>query len=100
MKNIVLYGILGADQQYRVAKYWMIHVDSCDNLINLIKFQAQEMKEFYPSIERVYAVSQRPGLKKRLRGILQEKHHRKLRCIPGYSRTRRNTYHLITKRRL
>lgn len=64
MKNIVLYGILGADQQYRVAKYWMIHVDSCDNLINLIKFQAREMKEYYPSIEYVYAVSQRPGLKK------------------------------------
>ena len=24
MKNVILYGILGADQQYRVAKYWVI----------------------------------------------------------------------------
>ena len=67
MKNIILYGILGADQQYRVARYWMIHTDSLNsgsNLISLMKFQAKEMVDYYPSIQYVYAISSRPGLLK------------------------------------
>lgn len=62
MKNVILYGILGADQQYRVAKYWVIR-DS-ESLIESIIFEANMMVEHNPSIKHVYAVDQRPGLRR------------------------------------
>ena len=62
MKNVILYGILGADQQYRVGKYWVIR-DS-ESLIESIIFEANMMVGRNPSIEHVYAVDQRPGLRR------------------------------------
>ena len=56
MKNVILYGILGADQQYRVGKYWVIR-DS-ESLIESIIFEANMMVDHNPSIEHVYAVDQ------------------------------------------
>lgn len=61
MKQIILYGLSGADQQYRVVKYWVIFEK--DISISNINFQASIMKMACPNIEAVYAVDNRPGLK-------------------------------------
>lgn len=61
MKQIILYGISGANSQYRVVKYWCIFED--DISIRNIRYHAVVMRMENPSIEHVYAVDNRPGLK-------------------------------------
>lgn len=60
MKRIFLYGIGGADKQYRVLKYWVME----EEFISIwnIKYQADMLKIKNPSIEHVYVVDDRHGL--------------------------------------
>lgn len=62
MKRIFLYGMTGAEDQYRVARYFCI--DQRDLSIENIIYSAQMMKIKNPSIERVYAMDDRYGLRR------------------------------------
>lgn len=60
MKRIYLYGISGAEDQYRIIRYSYIDDDSI-SIKNIIYF-ATLMVIKNPSIERVYAIDNRKGL--------------------------------------
>jgi hypothetical protein len=62
MNQIILYGFGGARDQYRVMKYFVIFDDNVS--IRTIKNEAEVLKIKNPSIEHVYAVDNRRGLKK------------------------------------
>lgn len=61
MFKIFLYGISGVDKQYKVLKYFGI--DESEVSIKNIRYQAVMMRVRNPSIEHVYAIDYRPGLK-------------------------------------
>jgi hypothetical protein len=62
MRQIILYGLSGAEAQYRVLSYYCIYED--DISIANIKRHAGFMVLQNPSIEHVYAVDNRYGLKR------------------------------------
>ena len=62
MQQIILYGIAGADSQYRVVRYYIIDAELVS--ISRIVFHANLMRIKYPSIEHVYAVDNRRGLRR------------------------------------
>lgn len=62
--KIFLYGITGPDQMYRVAKYWcFFDVESEPVTIRDIIYQASMLRINNPSIEQVYAIDDRHGLR-------------------------------------
>lgn len=62
MNQIILYGLGGARDKYRVMKYFVIFDDNVS--IRTMKNEAEVLKIKNPSIEHVYAVDNRRGLKK------------------------------------
>ena len=60
MNTIFVYGLGGADIQYRVIRYTPIPEDSFS--IKTLIYEAQMMKIRYPNIERVFAVDNRRNL--------------------------------------
>ena len=62
MNNLILYGIGDAKYQYRVLKYFCIYDERID--IAEIKRIARTMQVINPSIEHVYLISNRHGLKR------------------------------------
>ena len=62
MQQIILYGIAGADSQYRVVRYYVIDAELVS--ISRIVFHANLMRIKYPSIEHVYAIDNRRGLRR------------------------------------
>ena len=62
MNQIILYGLGGARDKYRVMKYFVIFDDNVS--IKTMKNEAEVLKIKNPSIEHVYAVDNRRGLKK------------------------------------
>lgn len=62
MKQIILYGISGARNQYRVLKYFCIYEENIS--IWNIRHYADVMRMENPSIEHVYAVDNRHGLRR------------------------------------
>ena len=61
--KIFLYGIAGADQAYRVVKYWcFFNVDTKPVTIRDLMYQATMLQVKNPSIEHVYAIDDRHGL--------------------------------------
>lgn len=62
MKQIFLYGLGGAKDQYRVIRYEAIDEEffSIRNIVN----DAKWLKIKYPSIEHVYAIDNRRGLRR------------------------------------
>lgn len=62
MKTIFLYGIAGADKKYRVLRYACIEEPHFS--INNIRYAAQLMRIRNPSIEHVYALDNRYGLRR------------------------------------
>lgn len=61
MNQIILYGLSGADTQYRVVKYYCMYEESLS--IGNLKRRAALMVMQNPGIEHVYAVDNRYGLK-------------------------------------
>ena len=61
MNQIILYGISGADTQYRVLKYYCMYEEALS--IGNLKRRAALMVMQNPGIEHVYAVDNRYGLK-------------------------------------
>ena len=60
MKRIYLYGISGAEEQYRIVRYSYIDEDSI-SIKNIMYFSGWlQIKN--PSIEHVYAIDNRKGL--------------------------------------
>ena len=62
MNNLILYGIGDAKYQYRVLKYFRIYDENID--IAEIKRIARTMQVINPSIEHVYLISNRHGLRR------------------------------------
>lgn len=62
MKNLILYGIGDARYQYRVLKYFCIYDENID--VTEIKRIARMMQVINPSIEHVYLISNRHGLRR------------------------------------
>lgn len=70
MNQIILYGFGGARYNYRVIKYFAIF-DECIS-IGTIKNEAGMLRIKCPSIEHVYAVDNRRGLKKDFENSIKE----------------------------
>lgn len=71
--KIFLYGITGADQMYRVAKYWcFFDVESEPVTIRDIIYQASMLRMKNPSIEQVYAIDDRHGLRSDFRYAMKK----------------------------
>ena len=62
MNNLIFYGIGDAKYQYRVLKYFCIYDENID--IAEIKRIARTMQVINPSIEHVYLISNRHGLRR------------------------------------
>ena len=62
MKNLILYGIGNERYQYRVLRYFYVYDENAD--IAEIKSIAYMMQMVNPSIEHVYLISNRRGLKR------------------------------------
>lgn len=62
MNQIILYGMSGAETQYRVLKYFCVHDEEVS--IAKLKRHAAYMVMSNPGIERVFAVDNRYGLKR------------------------------------
>ena len=61
--KIFLYGIAGADQAYRVVKYWcFFNVETEPVTIRDIMYHASMLQVKNPNIEHVYAIDDRKGL--------------------------------------
>lgn len=55
MNNIILYGLGGASDNYRVMRYWRFNTDNVS--IADIKWQTRMMVDSCPSITRVFVVN-------------------------------------------
>ena len=62
MNNIILYGIGDARYQYRVLRYFAIYDERADT--SEVKRIARMMQVINPSIEHVYMITNRRGLKR------------------------------------
>lgn len=62
MNNLILYGIGDAKYQYRVLRYFYVYDENAD--VAEIKRIARMMQVVNPSIEHVYLISNRHGLKR------------------------------------
>lgn len=62
MNQIILYGLAGADVQYVAVKYFIVNEKfmSIDGLIHTANYMITQ----YPTIEHIYAIDNRPGLRK------------------------------------
>lgn len=65
MREIFIYGICGAQDDYRAVRYRFIRdePESHTDLIAELQYQASDIKKDYPSIESIYAISNHYGLK-------------------------------------
>ena len=62
MNNIILYGIGDARYQYRVLRYFALYDERSDT--SEVKRIARMMQVINPSIEHVYMITNRRGLKR------------------------------------
>ena len=62
MKTMFLYGIAGAEEQYRVVRYTCIPEE--DFSVLTFKYEALKMRMEYPNIERVFMMDNRHGLRR------------------------------------
>lgn len=61
MKSVILYGLGGAEKQYRALCYWQIPEEQIS--IEEIRYQALSMKVKNPSVKMIFAIDNRVGLK-------------------------------------
>lgn len=69
MNNIILYGLGGASDNYRVLKYWRFMEQNVT--IKDIMYQAWMMVENYPSIREVYAIDNSSELYQDFKRVLK-----------------------------
>ena len=61
-RQIILYGLGGADIQYCAVSYYCVYEE--DISILTIRHHAELMREYNPTVRSVYAIDNRPGLKR------------------------------------
>lgn len=71
MKQVVLYGVSGASNQYRVVRYYLFNEGEIS--VSEIIVRASMMKEYNPSIERVYAIDNTPDLRRNYLKSIRDK---------------------------
>ena len=57
--SYVMYGLMGADKQYRPAKFWIFSKEELSMLA--VKHEAEVMREF-PEIKSVYIIDNRKSI--------------------------------------
>lgn len=62
MNQVILYGIAGAENQYRVIRYFIIDAELVS--ISNIVYQANMLRIKNPTVEHVYAIDNRRGLRR------------------------------------
>ena len=62
MKQVILYGIAGAEKRYKVLRYFAIEEEFIS--ISNIKYCAFIMQDKYPEVKAVYAIDNRHGLRR------------------------------------
>ena len=60
MRDVVLYGLAGASDKYRIVRYECIPSEIATS--DCIKLKAYIMQEDYPSVKEVYWITNRGGL--------------------------------------
>lgn len=73
MRSFILYGLGGADIQYKALGYYI--VTSEDFTVRGIKSCAGFMRMYNPSIQSVYLVDNRPGLKREYNYSIKDRHN-------------------------
>ena len=61
MKQVILYGLSGADKQYKVECYFCIF--DKETTLKKIKYHSEMMRIYNPNVKMVFAIDNRPGLK-------------------------------------
>lgn len=74
MKQIILYGIGGADVQYVCINYFVIHDEKFMSIEGL-KNSANYMRMVNPSIKRVFAIDNRHGLRREYMESIKDRHN-------------------------
>lgn len=64
--NVIIYGLGGTSKQYVALRYTIIPWKTY-KIIDEIKYEAYRMRDEYPTVERVYAIYDRPGLRQEFR---------------------------------
>ena len=62
MRQVILYGLAGADKQYKAVRYYAINEEFIT--VSNIAHCAFVMQDKYPTVKSVYAIDNRYGLKK------------------------------------
>lgn len=62
MKQVILYGIAGAEKHYKVLRYFAIEEDFIS--ISNMQHCAFTMQNKYPEVKAVYAIDNRHGLRR------------------------------------
>lgn len=63
MKQIILYGLAGANRHHLAIRYFVINVDDGNAIVRRMQHIVNLMMSENPSIEEVYAVDNRYGLR-------------------------------------
>lgn len=62
MRQVILYGLTGADKQYKAVRYYVISEEFI-TVCNILHC-AFTMMDKYPTVKSVYAIDNRCGLRK------------------------------------
>ena len=71
--QIILYGLAGIDAQYVPVRYFIMNEGFMT--IAGLAHTAKYMMDNYPTIEHIYAIDNRPGLRKEYMSAIHDKHN-------------------------
>lgn len=71
--QIILYGLAGIDAQYVPVRYFIMNKGFMT--IAGLAHTAKYMMDNYPTIEHIYAIDNRPGLRKEYANAIHDKHN-------------------------
>jgi hypothetical protein len=71
--QIILYGLAGIDAQYVPVGYFIMNEGFMT--IAGLAHTAKYMMDNYPTIEHIYAIDNRPGLRKEYANAIHDKHN-------------------------
>lgn len=71
--QIILYGLAGIDAQYVPVRYFIMNEEFMT--IAGLAHTAKYMMDNYPTIEHIYAIDNRPWLRKEYANAIRDKHN-------------------------
>lgn len=71
--QIILYGLAGIDAQYVPVRYFIMN-EGFMTIAGLVH-TAKYMMDNYPTIEHIYAIDNRPGLRKEYANAIHDKYN-------------------------